>query len=107
VRPAEIENREAGTRRRQRDAERRRCATCDARWSWRQRGLYTTDPNPRVGCVLVRDGRIVGEGWHERAGAAHAEVHALRAQARRRRRDGLRDPRAVRAHRAHAAVCRR
>jgi diaminohydroxyphosphoribosylaminopyrimidine deaminase/5-amino-6-(5-phosphoribosylamino)uracil reductase len=43
------------------------------------RGLYTTDPNPRVGCVLVKDGRIVGEGWHERAGEAHAEVHALRA----------------------------
>ena len=44
-----------------------------------QRGLYTTDPNPRVGCVLVRDGRVLGEGWHERAGEAHAEVNALRA----------------------------
>ncbi|MDR5868494.1 bifunctional diaminohydroxyphosphoribosylaminopyrimidine deaminase/5-amino-6-(5-phosphoribosylamino)uracil reductase RibD [Halomonas koreensis] len=43
-----------------------------------RRGLYTTDPNPRVGCVLVRDGRRVGEGWHERAGEPHAEVHALR-----------------------------
>lgn len=42
-------------------------------------GLYTTSPNPRVGCVLVRDGAVVGEGWHERAGAPHAEVHALRA----------------------------
>jgi diaminohydroxyphosphoribosylaminopyrimidine deaminase / 5-amino-6-(5-phosphoribosylamino)uracil reductase len=43
------------------------------------RGLYTTDPNPRVGCVLVRAERVVGEGWHERAGEAHAEVNALRA----------------------------
>ncbi len=43
------------------------------------RGLYTTDPNPRVGCVLVRDGTMLGEGWHERAGEAHAEVAALRA----------------------------
>jgi len=43
------------------------------------RGLYTTDPNPRVGCVLTQDGRTVGEGWHERAGGPHAEVMALRA----------------------------
>ncbi len=41
------------------------------------RGLYTTTPNPRVGCVIVRDGRVVGEGWHEKAGAAHAEAIAL------------------------------
>lgn len=45
------------------------------------KGLYTTDPNPRVGCVLVKANRIVGEGWHERAGEAHAEVHALRQAA--------------------------
>jgi diaminohydroxyphosphoribosylaminopyrimidine deaminase/5-amino-6-(5-phosphoribosylamino)uracil reductase len=43
-----------------------------------ERGLYTTDPNPRVGCVLVRDGVVVGEGWHERAGGPHAEINALR-----------------------------
>lgn len=43
-----------------------------------ERGLYTADPNPRVGCVVVRDGEIVGEGWHCRAGEPHAETHALR-----------------------------
>ena len=44
-----------------------------------KRGLYTTTPNPRVGCVLVRDGQVVGEGWHKKAGEAHAEVNALHA----------------------------
>jgi len=42
-------------------------------------GLYTTNPNPRVGCVIVKDRRVVGEGWHERAGTPHAEIHALNA----------------------------
>jgi diaminohydroxyphosphoribosylaminopyrimidine deaminase/5-amino-6-(5-phosphoribosylamino)uracil reductase len=63
--------------------------TQDARWSeadrqamtrafeLARRGLYTTDPNPRVGCVLVKDGVVVAEGWHQRAGGPHAEVHAL------------------------------
>ncbi len=44
-----------------------------------RRGELTTDPNPRVGCVLLKDGLVVGEGWHERAGHAHAEPNALQA----------------------------
>lgn len=56
----------------------------DSRWMAQalrlaERGLNTTSPNPRVGCVLVKDEVVVGEGWHERAGEPHAEVHALRA----------------------------
>ena len=50
-----------------------------------ERGLYTTDPNPRVGCVVVRDGQVVGEGWHRWAGEPHAEVHALAAAGSRAR----------------------
>ncbi len=42
-----------------------------------QNGIYTTDPNPRVGCVIVKDEQIIGEGWHQTAGQAHAEVNAI------------------------------
>lgn len=42
-------------------------------------GMYSTSPNPRVGCVLVKDGEIIGEGWHQKAGEGHAEVNALKA----------------------------
>jgi diaminohydroxyphosphoribosylaminopyrimidine deaminase / 5-amino-6-(5-phosphoribosylamino)uracil reductase len=42
------------------------------------RGLYTTEPNPRVGCVIASGATVLGEGWHERAGGPHAEVRALR-----------------------------
>jgi diaminohydroxyphosphoribosylaminopyrimidine deaminase/5-amino-6-(5-phosphoribosylamino)uracil reductase len=44
-----------------------------------ERGRDTATPNPSVGCVIVKDGRVIGEGWHERAGEAHAEVRALEA----------------------------
>nr|NIU63651.1 riboflavin biosynthesis protein RibD [Stutzerimonas stutzeri] len=54
--------------------------TADHAWMARalqlaRKGLYSTHPNPRVGCVIVADGELVGEGWHVRAGEPHAEVH--------------------------------
>ena len=42
-----------------------------------RRGLYTAHPNPRVGCVIVKDNRTIAEGWHQQTGGPHAEVHAL------------------------------
>ncbi len=42
-----------------------------------ERGLNSTTPNPRVGCVIVKDDRIIGQGWHALAGGPHAEIHAL------------------------------
>jgi len=50
-----------------------------------EKGLYTATPNPRVGCVIVRDGQAVGAGWHEKTGGPHAEVLALRAAGARAR----------------------
>jgi diaminohydroxyphosphoribosylaminopyrimidine deaminase/5-amino-6-(5-phosphoribosylamino)uracil reductase len=50
-----------------------------------RRGEGTTSPNPVVGCVIVRDGAVVGTGFHERAGEPHAEIHALRAAGERAR----------------------
>lgn len=60
----------------------------DAAWMARAlqlaaNGLYTTGVNPRVGCVLVKNDQIIGEGWHERTGEGHAEVMALRDAAAR------------------------
>ena len=46
----------------------------------------TATPNPRVGCIVVRDGEVVGEGYHRRAGEAHAEVNALEEAGDRARR---------------------
>jgi len=43
-----------------------------------EKGLFTTHPNPRVGCVIVNNEEIVGEGWHQKAGGPHAEIHALK-----------------------------
>ena len=50
-----------------------------------EQGRGTTDPNPLVGCVVVRDGDVVGRGWHRRAGAAHAEIVALEEAGERAR----------------------
>ena len=70
------------------DAAGNPCCADDARFMRRAielawRGWGWTNPNPLVGCVLVRDGRIIGEGWHEKCGQAHAERNALADCARR------------------------
>lgn len=50
-----------------------------------ERGMYTTQPNPRVGCVIAHGDRVVGEGWHRQAGGQHAEIFALREAGERSR----------------------
>ena len=50
-----------------------------------EKGLFTATPNPRVGCVIVRDGQVAGTGWHEKAGGPHAEILALGAAGARAR----------------------
>ena len=73
-----------------------------------ERGWGRTAPNPMVGAVVVRDGVVVGEGWHAEYGGPHAEVEALRAAGElRARRDGVRHARAVQSPRQDAAVHRR
>src|SRR5947209_4132144 len=62
----------------------------DERWMRRtlelaERGRGYVEPNPLVGAVLVRDGEVIGEGWHRRYGEAHAEVEAIRAAGDRAR----------------------
>jgi diaminohydroxyphosphoribosylaminopyrimidine deaminase/5-amino-6-(5-phosphoribosylamino)uracil reductase len=53
------------------------CAFMMRALSLAERGLFTTTPNPRVGCVVVKNGVVIGEGWHQRTGDRHAEVNAL------------------------------
>ena len=90
----------------------------DTHWMQRalelaRQGIFSTAPNPRVGCVIVKDGNLIGSGYHVRAGEAHAETAALAEAGRwRTRRHRLRQPRTLRASRPHSALrqcadCRR
>ena len=74
-----------------------------------ERGMYTATPNPRVGCVIVGDGSVIGEGWHEKRARRmprSSRCATPRRRGRRARRDAVRDAGAVQSRRAHAAVRR-
>ena len=71
-----------------------------------KQGEFTTTPNPSVGCVLVKDGKVVGKGFHAKAGEPHAEVMALReAGENARGATAYRHLRALFAFWAYAALC--
>ena len=57
-------------------------AWLDRAFALAERGRYGVSPNPMVGAVVVRGGKAIGEGWHRRAGEAHAEIRALAAAGR-------------------------
>lgn len=69
------------------------------------RGRYSTHPNPRVGCIIAKRGRILGEGWHERAGEGHAETRALSQAGPAARGDRVCDSGTVQPLWSHTAVC--
>ena len=48
-----------------------------------QKGKYLTSPNPMVGCVITKDNKIIGEGWHEEAGKNHAEINDIENEKKR------------------------
>lgn len=70
------------------------------------RGMYTTTPNPRVGCVLVKDGDVIGEGFTQPAGQDHAEIRALK-DARARGHDPRGPPPTSRSNHAAISAARR
>ena len=72
-----------------------------------ERGRGLVEPNPLVGAVVVRDGQVVGEGWHQRFGQAHAEVNALAAAGGDARSHAVRHAGAVLPSRQDAALHRR
>jgi len=66
-----------------------------------RKGISLASPNPHVGCVIVRDGQIVGEGFHQYEWRDHAEIVALKSAEKRSRGNSVRKPRAVQSHGPH------